>query len=94
MTSLFDILRDNPTLNITVSAEQLIEVVDYCIIETREKFQKPPATFQSPESAAKILDVDLSTLWRWKKSGYLVPIKIGGKTRYRTSDIEKLTETR
>jgi predicted site-specific integrase-resolvase len=38
-----------------------------------------------------MLDVDRSTLYRWKKRGYLVPIQIGGKVRYKRSEIETKT---
>lgn len=48
----------------------------------------------STHKVSEILDVDKSTLWRWAKAGYLVPIKIGTKTRYRKSDIEKLLSGR
>ncbi|MDD4030094.1 MAG: helix-turn-helix domain-containing protein [Bacteroidales bacterium] len=44
------------------------------------------------ERVAKMLDVDKSTLWRWSKRGYLVPIHIGSHIRYRKSDIEKLLQ--
>ena len=40
------------------------------------------------------VDVDKSTLWRWAKAGYLIPIKIGTKTRYRRSDVQKLLSGR
>ncbi len=37
----------------------------------------------TPEQAADTLKVSKVTLWRWEKSGYLVPVSIGGKKRYR-----------
>ncbi|GHT32412.1 hypothetical protein AGMMS49574_15880 [Bacteroidia bacterium] len=40
----------------------------------------------------KILGIDASTLWRWAKSGYLVPINFGGQKRYKASDIRNLAE--
>ncbi|GHT28106.1 hypothetical protein AGMMS49574_01750 [Bacteroidia bacterium] len=40
----------------------------------------------------KRLGIDASTLWRWDKAGYLVPIKFGGQKRYKASDIRALTE--
>jgi predicted site-specific integrase-resolvase len=49
-------------------------------------------TYISPKKCAEILDCDLSTLWRWKKSGYLAPVEIGGKRRYKMSDIKKILE--
>ena len=47
--------------------------------------------FVSITSVCKMLDVDRSTLYRWKKRGYLVPIQIGGKVRYKKSEIETKT---
>jgi excisionase family DNA binding protein len=44
----------------------------------------------SPKETCEKLGIDLSTLYRWDKLGYLSKIKIGGKVRYRWSDIEKL----
>jgi len=29
-------------------------------------------------------------LWRWDKTGYLKPYRIGGKVRYRLSEIDKI----
>ena len=46
----------------------------------------------TPEQAADTLKVSKVTLWRWEKSGYLVPVSIGGKKRYRNSDIAKIIE--
>ena len=49
-------------------------------------------TYLSANETADKLGVDLSTLWRWDKSGYLKKIKVGNKVRYRESDIRKLME--
>lgn len=38
------------------------------------------------------LAVSDSTLWRWKKSGYLVPVTVGGQTRYRLRDIQAIMD--
>ena len=47
-------------------------------------------TYPSRQKVAEILDVDLSTLHRWAKRGLLVPIEIGGKRRYRMSDVRRM----
>ena len=44
----------------------------------------------SAPEAAKMLNVTLSTLWRWDKDKYLEKIKIGNKVRYRLSDVERM----
>lgn len=42
------------------------------------------------QAVARKLNVTLSTLWRWDKTGYLKPAKIGNKVLYRASDVEAL----
>ena len=42
------------------------------------------------DEAAKLLSVSKMTLFRWDKNGYLKKVEIGGKRRYRKSDIERL----
>jgi len=49
-------------------------------------------TYHSPAEVAKTLQVDLSTLWRWEKQGYLTGVRVGGKKRYRQSDLDKIME--
>lgn len=49
-------------------------------------------TYLTAKECAERLSVDLSTLWRWNKTGYLRKVKIGKKIFYRNSDIERLME--
>jgi predicted site-specific integrase-resolvase len=63
------------------------------IIERYEKTEKPEQ-FLSRKQTAKMLDVDLSTLWRWDKEQYLLTIAIGGKRRYKLSDVERILKLR
>lgn len=49
-------------------------------------------SYLSAQETADKLGVDVSTLWRWDKSGYLKKIKVGNKIRYRESDVLKLME--
>ena len=49
-----------------------------------------PDRLVTPKETAEMLAVDLSTLYRWDKMGYLNKVKIGGKVFYRMSDIQKL----
>ena len=46
----------------------------------------------SPKEACRQLNVNLSTLHRWKKKDYLVPIYVGDRPRYRQSDINRIVE--
>ena len=47
-------------------------------------------TYLSATDVTKMLRINRSTLWRWAQSQYLVPIKIGGKIRYKRSDIDQI----
>lgn len=53
---------------------------------------KPAAEekFLTANEVCESLNVSASTLWRWGKSGYLVPKKVGRTSMYRQSDITNL----
>ncbi len=42
------------------------------------------------DEAARLLSVSKMTLYRWDQNGILRKVEIGGKRRYRKSDIERL----
>ena len=47
------------------------------------KVKEKEETYKTVEEAAAIpVHRDRSSLWRWAKSGYLVPIKVGAKSFY------------
>ena len=94
---LFNLAKHCPDITVNVKAGELLEMVDYCVNKTRKDLEQQitdanTETYPSPDQTAKILDVDKSTLWRWRKQGYLVPVEVGGKRRYRMSDIKKILE--
>ena len=95
--SLYEILNDTPNLNITINAGQLIEVVDYCVNKTRKDLEQlitdaNTETYPSIDQVSKMLNVDKSTLHRWRQRNYLVPIEVGGKRRYKMSDVKRILE--
>ena len=92
--NLYDLLQDNASLNVTINAGQLIEVVDYAISKTKAEFEakQEPEQYITRKIAAVMLNVDLSSLWRWDKQAYLQPVSIGGKRRYKLSDINRILE--
>ncbi|KAA6334637.1 hypothetical protein EZS27_017059 [termite gut metagenome] len=92
---LIELAKQCPDVNITFKAGELIEAIDYCVNKTRKELEQlitdaNVEVYPSIEQVAKILDVAKTTLWRWSKQGYLVPIEIGGKRRYKMSDINKI----
>lgn len=46
--------------------------------------------YMTPENVARTINVSISTSRRWGKEGYLKPRKLGRKSMYLKSDIDKL----
>ena len=44
--------------------------------------------------AAEMLGVTKTTLWRWEKEVFLLPVRTGTKVRYRKRDIIRVMEGR
>jgi hypothetical protein len=93
---VFNFLKDCPSVNVTMRVEDLKEMVQFCILETRnhdnQRMIVVPDEFYTPKKTAEVLDCDITTLWRWRKNGYLSPISVGGKRKYKKSDIDKILE--
>ena len=68
------------------SKNVISKVMEYFGVRSNEE-----KYYTTDETAIK-LKVDKSTLWRWAKQNYLCPVKIGGKTFYRSNDINKIME--
>lgn len=89
--TLFDLLNDTPSLNVTINARQLIEAIDYAINRNAEK-ESEDETFLTTEEAMKIANVSRPTLHRWKQAGIVPSVKLGKSVRYPKKEfIEALT---
>jgi hypothetical protein len=93
---LYDLLNESPNIKIEISLANLIEAVDYAaklsIAELERQRNTQPEQYLTRKQAAEMFDIYLSTLWRWRKQNYLVPLEVGGKCRYRMSDVKKILE--
>ncbi len=94
--SLTTILKENSNIIIQVSSEDLkafaqeiligaksIAMIEAEMVATSDKLL-------TIDEAAKLLSVSKMTLYRWDQNGILKKVEIGGKRRYRKSDIERL----
>ncbi len=93
--NLIELAKVCPEAIISVKVGDLIEANEALVAKTKEQLEQlitDSATeiYPSRQKVAEILDVDLSTLHRWAKRGLLVPIEIGGKRRYRMSDVRRM----
>lgn len=75
--------------SINVKPEDLYNMIHKAVQNALNKQnEKSSSALLTREATAKRLGVDLSTLWRWDKSGYLKAIRIGRTIYYKVSDIE------
>ncbi len=93
--SIQEIIKSGANVSVTVNALDLKEFMLSLISERDEEKRRnipAPETYLTQDEVSAKLQVDKSTLWRWDKSGYLTKVRVGGKVRYRLSDVTKLME--
>lgn len=86
-----EILKSNQAIMVVVNPSDLKEFASSIIDELmKNRPDEKAEEYLTRKEAADTLKVDVSTLWRWEKSGYLLSKKIGAKVVYAKSDIEKI----
>jgi predicted DNA-binding transcriptional regulator AlpA len=93
--SLVELASSCPGLMVTIKCTDLIDAFRFMVQETKLQLEQTISdtateTYLTEEMVCQMLDVSHSTLWRWQKSEYLVPVKFGRKNRYKKSQIEAL----
>ncbi len=93
--NLIELAKACPEAIISVKVGDLIEANEALVAKTKTQLEQiitdqVTETYPSRQKVAEILDVDLLTLHRWAKRGLLVPIEIGGKRRYKMSDVRRM----
>jgi excisionase family DNA binding protein len=96
MSNIKDILCTEKNFILQVSSEDLKAFAQEILIEAKTIAMIQAETAASSDQlltideAAKLLSVSKMTLYRWDQNGILKKVEIGGKRRYRKSDIERL----
>lgn len=95
--TLIEAARQCPEMVVSIKLGDLVEANSLLLEQARAQLEQQIAdasaeTYLSKEKVCELLDVSVTTLWRWEKQNYLVPINFGGKKRYRKSDIDKILE--
>ena len=90
--NIANFLNGSENVQLVVNATDLKEFA-LTILEERQqvrpKEQKEDKLLSAKE-AMKRLQCKEVTLWRWAKSGFLLPKKVGCRNFYRESDIERV----
>lgn len=91
--SLQEIIQSGANVSITIGTNDLLQFANHLIHSTKKELEstilaKKKEMYVTPDEASGQLHVDRSTLWRWAKNGYLIPVEVGGKRLYKQSDID------
>ncbi len=96
--NLYDLLQDNASLNVTINAGQLIEVVNYAVTKTKAEFEveQPQLTahdtrtdYITRKEVAERFKISLVTVHDWTKKKVLTAYKIGNKVFYKRCEVEQ-----
>lgn len=96
MININHLLNSESNIIIQVSSEDLKAFAQEILIGAKSIAMIEAETAASSDQlltideAAKLLSVSKMTLYRWDQNGILKKVEIGGKRRYRKSDIERL----
>ena len=87
-----ELVNAGSNVHLMINAEDLRIYYESLIKDTISQLspKKEKEVYLDVKQTCDILQVDRSTLWRWDKTGYLKPYRIGGKVRYRLSEIDKI----
>lgn len=97
MIDLIRLAQEAPGTIISVQVKDLVSANERLVERTiadleRMIAERRETIYMTKEQVLAKLNVAPSTLWRWQKRGYLVPVKVGGENRYRSTDIDKILE--
>lgn len=101
MKYLLDIekmISDNPNVIFQISGLELKAFAEQILIGAKAIAMQEAAEKKEQlltiDEAAELLKVSKMTLYRWDKEDVLKKVEIGGKRRYRKSDIDRLIDNR
>ena len=76
---------------IVLQASELEAMIKKIVQGLLEQKEEPAVDRQlTVGQVCKILQVNRTTLWRWEKAKFLVPIRLGGRVYYNESQLSKI----
>lgn len=95
--SIAELIKKDANITLAISINDLRDWHREVIQSTKREIEDAvisdkSETYPTAKQVSEILGVDLSTLWRWEKRGYLVPANVGGKRRYKMSEVKQILE--
>ena len=95
--NLIQLAKQCPDVTIALKAGELFEAIQYCVQTTQNALEQQitdskTEQYLTIDKVSEMLGVTKVTLWRWDKQNYLVTVEVGGKRRYKMSDVKKLLD--
>ena len=93
--SFQDVLANDMATLVVMRAEDLKQTIVDCINEAKRNMEKDIALNNSDvlltsNQVLERLSISRTTLWHWVKKRYIIPVEIGGKQRYKLSDVNAI----
>ena len=89
-----EIAKTFPNVSLTIQASDLIAFGERLVSETLAKAKEEGTKHDDPllteEEVRNLFGVSSTTLWRWRKRGYLEGVPVGGRIKYRSSDCQRI----
>ena len=90
-----ELINTDANISVVVSVADLKEFALCVVTEAMAAMEeKTEERYLTPDVVADMVGVSKNTLWRWEKEKYLIPIKVGRKSRYKLSDVKSILEGR
>ena len=83
-------ISSNSQIRLVLNKADLKELFLEWKEESELNRKKETETLLTPDEVASKYRISKVTLWRWAKDGLLKPVKMGRKSFYRQSDIERV----
>ncbi len=95
MEAILNLLNSDANFNITIQKSDLMDFANFLIKNTKTELEAEVIAKQNESYLTRLetcdfLKVDQSSLHRWKKRGYLMPVEVGGRRLYRMSDLKRI----
>lgn len=91
--AIAELLKSNANVQIVCTLHDLKEVI-LSVVGSMQQTQQPQEQYLTINEVCDRLQISKPTLWRYEKSRYLVPTRVGRSVRYLESDINKIMEGR
>jgi len=93
--SVTELLENGGAALVLLNAEDLKRTIYEAVFLTKQELEREVAmnntdVLLSSQEVQERLSISRTTLHNWKLKNFLVPIEIGGKRRYRLSDINEI----